>query len=173
MLKLIKSKMKLRADSNNYIKYENCICDLIQNETVLSMKRFIQHSNITCLEHSIEVSYNSYLVCRGLGLDYKSAARGALLHDFYLYDWHITKSGHGLHGFTHPGTALKNANEKFSLNVIEKDIIEKHMWPLTIRLPRYKESFIVSFVDKYCSTTEIIKLRDINNCDRFTREFLK
>jgi uncharacterized protein len=105
------------------------------------------------------VSYNSYLVCRVLGLDYQSAARGGLLHDFFLYDWHITKHEEGLHGFTHPGTALKNANKKFSLNKIEKDIIEKHMWPLTIRFPKYKESFIVSFVDKYCSVIEIIKFR--------------
>jgi len=172
MVELIKSKMKLRADSSSCIEYENCICDLIQNETVLSMNNFIQHSNITCLEHSIDVSYKSYLVCRGFELDYKSAARGALLHDFFLYDWHITKSGHGLHGFTHPGTALKNANEKFCLNAIEKDIIEKHMWPLTVRLPKYKESFIVSFIDKYCSTAEIIELRDRNNSDRFIRKLL-
>lgn len=172
MVELIKSKMKLRSDSSSYIEFENCISDLIQNETVISMNKLIQHSNITCLEHSIDVSYNSYLVCRGLELDYKSAARGALLHDFFLYDWHITKSGHGLHGFTHPVTALKNANENFCLNVIEKDIIEKHMWPLTIRLPKYKESFIVSFVDKYCSTAEIFNLRDRNNSDRFIRKLL-
>ena len=60
----------------------------------------------------------------------------------------------------------------FCLNVIEKDIIEKHMWPLTIRLPKYKESFIVSFVDKYCSTAEIFNLRDRNNSDRFIRKLL-
>ena len=71
MVELIKSKMKLRSDSSSYIEFENCISDLIQNETVLSMNKLIQHSNITCLEHSIDVSYNSYLVCRGLELDYK------------------------------------------------------------------------------------------------------
>lgn len=159
MIELRKSKLNLKADSCSYNEYEKCISDLIQNETVRSMENFIQHSNITCLEHSIYVSYSSYLICRRLGLDYRSAARGGLLHDFFLYDWHITKPTNGLHGFTHPSTALKNANEKFSLNKIEKDIIEKHMWPLTIRLPKYKESFIVSFVDKYCSLMEIIQFR--------------
>jgi len=157
MVELIKSKLKLKTDIISDYEYSFCVNDLIQDEHVCSMKQFIQHSNVTCLEHSISVSYNSYLVCRGLGLDYKSAARGALLHDFFLYDWHITKTGHGLHGFTHPNTALKNAEEKFCLNVIEKDIIKKHMWPLTISLPKYKESFIVSFVDKYCSLAEITK----------------
>ena len=157
MIELIKSKMKLKADSSDYIGYEKCISDLIHNEAVRSMEKFIQHSDITCLEHNIYVSYKSYLICRRLGIDYQSAARGGLLHDFFLYDWHITKPKNGLHGFTHPYTALENANKFFCLNKIEKDIIEKHMWPLTARLPKYKESFIVLFVDKYCSLMEIIK----------------
>lgn len=162
MIELIKLKLNLKADSCSYSGYERCISDLIQNKIVCSMEQFIQHSNVTCLEHSIYVSYSSYLICKRLGLDYRSAARGGLLHDFFLYDWHITKLRNGLHGFTHPYTALKNANENFSLNKIEKDIIEKHMWPLTIRLPKYKESFIVSFVDKYCSLMEIINLGSDN-----------
>ena len=59
------------------------------------------------------------------------------------------------HGFTHPKVALDNAVKYFNLNNIEKDIIEKHMWPLTIRkVPKYKESVIVTMVDKYCSTQE-------------------
>jgi len=173
-MKLIKLKLNLKTDSSSYVEYEKCISDLIQNETVRSMEKYIQHSNVTCLEHSIYVSYSSYLICKGLGLDYQSAARGGLLHDFFLYDWHITKPQNGLHGFTHPGTALKNADEKFSLNEIEKDIIEKHMWPLTLGLPQYKESFIVSFVDKYCSLMEIgfgnscnFKSRNLNDIDNY------
>lgn len=122
------------------------------------MKKYIQHSDITCFEHSIHVSYKSYLICRHLGLDDRSAARGGLLHDFFLYDWHNTKPRSGLHGFTHPRAALDNANKRFMLNEIEKDIIEKHMWPLTPSLPKYKESYIIVLVDKYCSFMEIMKL---------------
>lgn len=160
MIELIKSKLNLKADSSEYIEYEACVSELISNENVHLMENFIQHSDITCLEHSLNVSYRSYLICRWLGFDYRSAARGGLLHDFFLYDWHITKPKDGLHGFTHPSAALKNANDNFILNKIEKDIIEKHMWPLTIRLPMHKESFIVSFVDKYCSLMEIIKFKN-------------
>lgn len=138
----------------NDFKY--CISDLIQDESVQSMKNYIQHGNVNCLEHSINVSYKSFLICKRLKLDYKSAARGGLLHDFFLYDWHATKQKSGLHGFTHPQTALTNANERFRLNNIEKDIIEKHMWPLTLKLPKYKESLIIILVDKYCSIAEII-----------------
>jgi len=159
MINLIKSRLKLKIDSSDYEEYKDCISDLAQNESICSMESFIQHSNVTCLEHSMYVSYISYSVCKRLGLDYRSAARGGLLHDFFLYDWHITKSDKGLHGFTHPYTALKNANMLFCLNDLEKDIIVKHMWPLTVKLPKYKETFIVVFVDKYCAFMEIIKFR--------------
>jgi len=85
--------------------------------------------------------------------------RGGLLHDFFLYDWHVKNQRKGLHGFTHPRVALENAIEHFDLNDTEKDIIEKHMWPLTIRLPKTKESLVVSLVDKYCSLLEIAKIQ--------------
>ena len=31
------------------------------------------------------------------------------------------------------------------------------MWPLTIKLPKYKESYIITFVDKYCALQESLK----------------
>lgn len=139
------------------ILYTNCISDLINNTSVKSMKRFIQHSNVSCLEHCVNVSYYSFLVCRFLGLDCCSAARGGLLHDLFLYDWHIASPKCGKHAFVHPSIALQNA-EIFELNDMEKDIIKKHMWPLTIIPPRYPESLIVSFIDKYCAVIETLRL---------------
>jgi uncharacterized protein len=62
------------------------------------MEKFIQHSDVSCLEHCMSVSYNSYLICRRLGLNYQAAARGGLLHDLFLYDWHVSKPENGLHG---------------------------------------------------------------------------
>ncbi|SMC21968.1 uncharacterized protein SAMN02745134_01499 [Clostridium acidisoli DSM 12555] len=158
-----KSKLNLKIDSKTYDEYKKCISDLTKNETVRSMDRFIQHNNITCMEHSIYVSYISYSICRRLNFDYRSAARGGLLHDFFLYDWHTTKTNDGLHGFTHPYVALKNANKLFKLNDVEKDIIVKHMWPLTIKLPKYKETFIIVFVDKYCAFLESVRLANKAN----------
>jgi len=40
--------------------------------------------------------------------------------------------------------------------MLEKDIIRKHMWPATKELPSYKESYVVSFVDKYCAVLEVV-----------------
>ena len=79
-----------------------------------------------------------------------------MLHDFYFYDWR-NKGVEGqkkFHAYRHPRIAFHNACENFELNEVEKDIILKHMWPLTIRLPRFSESYIVTFVDKYCATKE-------------------
>lgn len=157
MTKLMKSKLNSKVKSKSLKGYTECIDDLLQSEITGSMNGFIQHGSVTCFEHSLSVSYYSYVLCRLLHLDYRSAARGGLLHDLFLYSWHKSKLIGGMHSFTHPYTALENANKHFLLNKMEKDIIVKHMWPLTIRLPRYKEAYVVSFVDKYCAFLEVVK----------------
>ena len=155
----MKMNKRVNANSSDYIEFKQCINNIYNNPKVISMNQFIHHGNVDCLEHSMSVAYRSYLVCKKLGFDYTSASRGALLHDFYLYDWHVKGSHVGLHGFNHPNIALENAQKYFQLNEIEKDIIKKHMWPLTLRFPRFKESLIVLLVDKYCSLLEIVQIR--------------
>lgn len=142
----------------NYLEFHSCVKDLIKTPAVRKMNEYIQHSDITTLEHCIFVAYISFLVCRFFGFDCYSAARGGLLHDLFLYDWHLENPSNGPHGFTHPTTALKNANHYFVLTEMEQDIIKKHMWPLTVRPPKYKESFVVSSADKFCALAEITGL---------------
>ncbi len=138
-------------------EFENIISDITENETVQKMKNFRQHYNTSCFEHCKNVAFYSYLICKKYNLDYVSVARGAMLHDLFLYDWRVKSAEHKrFHGFTHPKTALQNATKNFNLNKKEKDIIIKHMWPVTLVLPKYKESFIVTFVDKYCAIIETI-----------------
>ncbi|MCR4695653.1 MAG: HD domain-containing protein [Pseudobutyrivibrio sp.] len=126
---------------------------------------FIQHGNMTVYEHSINVAeralrINSFLHAK---CNERELVRGALLHDYFLYDWHIDGKDKGnlhpkLHGFFHPSTALKNASRDFILTDREKDIIKKHMWPLTVVPPLCREAWIVTLADKYCSTMETIGL---------------
>ena len=147
--------MKLTDNEMRYF-YENVI-ELLKHEKYREMKNYIQHGNTSTYIHCITVAYYSYAVSKKLRLklDMKSVIRGALLHDFYLYDWHIPDKSHKLHGFVHPSFALKNSGKYFKLNKIEEDIIEKHMWPLTLtRVPRFREAFLVCFIDKYCSLAE-------------------
>ena len=144
------------ADEAETEEYIDCIYDLLHNEALRSMLRFRQHGDVSCLEHSFYVSYNSYLVCRRLGWDFRSEARGGLLHDFFLYDWHVPspERKRGRHAFLHPAVALSNAEKYFKLNAKEKDVIKKHMWPLTVIPPSCPEAFIVMLEDKYCAYLE-------------------
>lgn len=82
---------------------------------------------------------------------------GAMLHDFYLYDWHIKDRSHRLHGYHHADRALDNAVRYFDVDERIQHIIWCHMWPLNIsRLPKTKEAIIVCIADKICSAKEIL-----------------
>jgi uncharacterized protein len=135
------------------------IKELLQVQQVLEMHRYIQHGNTSTLSHCLTVAYYSYRLALWLPMrfEYRSLIRGAVLHDFYLYDWHIPDQSHRLHGFVHPRFALKNARRFFHLDPIEEDIILKHMWPLTLRtFPACRESLLICIVDKLCSLAETL-----------------
>ncbi|SDY44658.1 HD domain-containing protein [Tindallia californiensis] len=151
---------EVKKNTSAISSFQSITKDILSNDTFKTLDSFVHHRHISILEHSIHVAFRSYLLAKKLSIDPSSTARGALLHDFYLYDWHQrnpeSKTGIQLHGFKHPKVALNNAKHHFDINAVEADIIEKHMWPLTIhKLPRYKASLLVLWVDKYCSFREI------------------
>jgi len=144
---------------NDDTEFQNILKDIITNETVLQMKNYKQHYETTCFEHCYTVSYYCYLICKKYNLDYKSATRAAMLHDLFLYDWRKRQPDRkGFHAFTHGKTACENASKLFDLNKKERDIILKHMWPVTIKIPSSLEGFILTFVDKYCALCESFKV---------------
>jgi uncharacterized protein len=132
------------------------IDEFITNEKVLSMKDYIQHCNVNCFEHCLDVSHTSYKVAKKLNLDYKSVTRAAMVHDMFLYDWHQKENRHSGHAYNHAKIACKNAQVEFKLSDKEKDMIEKHMWPIPLKLPKSKEGMVLTFVDKYCTLKEEI-----------------
>lgn len=148
----MKNILKLIEKDSEFL---NIIKDIVENKTVQEMKNFKQHYETSCFDHCLTASYYSYLICKKFNLDYNSAARASMVHDLFLYDWRKRQDDRkGLHAFTHPRTAYLNASKLFNLNSKEKDIILKHMWPLTVVLPQYKESFVLVMVDKYCALSE-------------------
>ena len=128
---------------------------IIEIPTVQEMKKYRQHYETSCFDHCLEASYICYKYCKKHKLDYVSMARAAMVHDLFLYDWRVRQPDRkGLHAFTHPRTSYENACKIMDLNKKEKDIILKHMWPLTLALPRYRESFLLTVVDKRCALME-------------------
>ncbi len=136
-------------------EYLELVEDILENETFLKLKNYHHHSS-SIYEHSLRVSYFSYKVAKTLEMDYHAVARGALLHDFFTYDWRDYKKNKNNknHGLEHPKTALRNARKHFTVCSKQKDIILKHMWPKVLGVPKYKESVLVTMVDKYCATEE-------------------
>lgn len=155
MEKAIGSRVKFNEFESLYaIEFLDCVEDLLELDEVKKLDEFCQHCNTSRLQHSLNVSYYSYLMAKTFHFDYRSAARAGLLHDLFWYDWHVEKTPE-LHAFYHPKAALENAKTIANLNKIEQDAIVKHMWPLSNGMPRYKESYVVTFADKYCATVEI------------------
>lgn len=121
-------------------------------------KHFIQHANVSTYEHSLNVAEMSLILVRAfkIKVDEPSLVRGALLHDFFLYDWHDKTAMPRAHAYLHPLIAYDNAKKEFKLNFIEKNIIQSHMFPIGIVLPRYRESWVVVVADKICTVREVI-----------------
>lgn len=141
-------------------EFWECIEDLAKHPVVLRMKLYPHHGTTNCYQHCLHVAYYNYVWCRFLHLDARSAARGGMLHDLFLYDWHThaKETGKRFHGLTHPKTALSHACRLFDLNSIEKDVIWAHMWPVTLfSIPHTKEGWITTLTDKYCGTFESMK----------------
>lgn len=131
--------------------------------SILTTKEFsetmsqIKHHNSTRLNHLLKVSYYSYKISKYLRLDYEEVARAGLLHDFYLdsvYEQEKLKDKILLYTTKHPQAAVENSRKFFRLSEKEEDIIRTHMFPVDIKVPKYAESWIVSFVDKGISTAE-------------------
>jgi uncharacterized protein len=145
----------------NIKNFSEYIEEIEKVSEINKMKEYAQHGKLSTYAHCRQVSYYSYVLVKKLKLklDYASLVRGAFLHDFYLYDWHTPNDGHNLHAFTHPRAAAKNASKIFLLSPKEVNIIESHMWPLTItKFPKSKEAIIVCLVDKFCAIIESTKL---------------
>jgi len=138
--------------------------DILSSNLLAKEKNFMQHGCVSVYSHSVSVSIMALILCRifSIKVDERSLVRGALLHDYFLYDWHKKDPGHKWHGFTHSRRALKNAARDFHLNKTEQDIILTHMFPLNLTLiPRKKESALVCLADKLCALHETFFCRKI------------
>ena len=163
-----KIKIYNRASRN---EFKANMGDLIAHEQFQRLADFKQHYKSTRLDHSVDVAYISFYIAKLLKLDYMSAGKAGLLHDL---------SFHECEGFReklkmlrkHPKDALKNALAICDLTDKERNIIVRHMWLITLRPPKHREGYIVTFVDKYCAAKEfissILSRKPVDKAHRFS-----
>lgn len=127
-------------------------------------KKFMQHGSVSVYEHCVRVAYTSCYLAAAMKIpvNRRALVRGALLHDYFLYDWHEKNKEHSLHGFFHPRKALQNAEKDLDLSEIERNIILRHMFPLTAIPPECREAWLVCLADKICAFRETVQRRTVH-----------
>lgn len=143
-------KKRLNFENKEYYKL---VKPILEHEEFLKRKNYPHHYQESVYDHVLRVSYDCYKIGKKLNLDYKSLAIAGLLHDFYDKPWQSDFEHKPLlqkHGFVHAEQARINALKYFPELVDDKigDMIKTHMFPLNKRLPKYKESWILTIVDK-------------------------
>lgn len=143
--------MKKYYEDRQYLTKVN---DILENKEFQKMGNILHHEG-NRLNHSIRVSYYSYLLAKTLKLDSDKVARAALLHDFFLEkNEGATKKEKARTMLNHPEYALENSKKYFELSPLEEDIILSHMFPVGKHVPKYFESWMVDIVDDIASIYE-------------------
>lgn len=135
-------------------EFRELIGPLLASSLVQRLDDYQQHDTYTRLQHSVDVAYASFCVTKLLGWNSAEAARAGLLHDLFFQP-EEGKSAASLI-LSHPQIALVNARSVCALTPREENTILRHMWLLTITPPRYREGYVVTFVDKFCAAREFI-----------------
>lgn len=143
--------------TSNDISFDNIAKNIIKTNKFNELKKE-SHHGLTRYIHVMRVSKATYKITKFLKMDYVSATRAALLHDYYTAsDMKDISEPKKLN--LHPSVAKNNALKDFKLNKKEINAIESHMFPMGKTLPKYKESWVLSLVDKSVATYEQYKFK--------------
>lgn len=134
---------------NKEIEFNNIVGDILKNEEFIKLKYEIHHG-ISRLDHSLNVAKLTYLFCCKFHLKKTNkATRAALLHDFFL-----SQEVPGIKFINHPSVAVSNSLKYFAIDSFQENIIASHMFPMSKTIPKYKESWLISFCDKLAAIKE-------------------
>ena len=162
-----------------FLEWYELVEKILLSDEFQKRKIFVHHHNMSVWDHSTLVSFKSFLMARMFGADARVCAIAGLLHDFYDQAWistpdiekldggiHATymkqkKSFFQKHGFVHARNAVDNYLKYFPEYENKKvtNSILRHMFPLNIIPPRYKEGWIITYVDKVNSAREMPSLK--------------
>lgn len=137
--------------------FNSCIQDIVKNEKFNKLKEELHHG-ITRYDHSYRVAKWTHIIGKIFKMkNLEQTTRAALLHDFYINE-DLTGNGAQRLG-RHPEIALENSLKYYKLDNIQKDIIKSHMFPCNLTIPKHKESWLVSTVDKVVGTYEMLRFK--------------
>jgi len=146
-------------------------------------RRLMKHHNNSVYDHSLLVSLNAFKVAHKMHRNAEICAIAGLLHDFYPRAWQYSdeleilgedyypkhiKNIFKKHGFTHGKQAALNV-QKYFPGLYNKRIansIETHMFPLTIKPPKYLDGWIITYCDKK------ISIKEFNAVKWFIKSFI-
>ncbi len=137
----------------------DALAELDAGGNLSRLKRFAQHGRYSVYAHCVSVAALSLRIARRMPgrTDLRSLVRGALLHDYFLYDWHVKDRDRPNHALHHARMALENARRDYEINAIEADIIGNHMFPVVPIPPRTREGWIVCMADKISAARETLR----------------
>lgn len=143
-------------DDEQKEKLENLYQSFLNDEKILRMKDISMHRGSNCYIHSFKVAKKAIKKSiNKKNINLEVVLIGAILHDYYLYDWRQDKSKLKKHAKNHPGIAINNAINDFDISDDVKNVIKTHMWPINIKaFPNTKEAKIVSLSDKAVTIRE-------------------
>ena len=147
--------MKKKAEGMQpFREFYPLVRDILRSREFRGMKRYRHHVKGNLYDHSVKVAYLCFLHRKRFAPQKEIAplVRGAILHDFYLYELHGEAKTHKWHWFRHPSVALKNAVERYpDLSFAERDMIKHHMFPLTLVPPLTWDGWLVWWYDMVAS----------------------
>lgn len=160
-------KKDITKEVLNDDEYLEIVAPILESKEFSKRKQWVHHENCSLYEHCLVVSYLSYKICKKRNWNYRDAAIGGLLHDFYKEPWqdNLDKkvSFFKQHGFVHAHEAMDNAYKFFPefMNGRIANIIERHMFPLNIKPPKYKDGWVVTYADKRLSLDVVVNIKAI------------
>lgn len=168
----------------DYNEWYKIVKPIIESNEFLIRKKFTHHDN-SVYDHCKDVSYKAYLYVKNkkkhTDEELYNVSIAGLLHDFYPYAWqnsvdlknidskystYLNKRHYNIfkkHGFVHARQALNNSRIYYGnyLNKRIENSILRHMFPLNIIPPKYKEGWIITYIDKIETMKNRPKIKDI------------
>lgn len=138
-------------------EFEDITKDILNNKQFQELNLELHHG-ISRYDHSLRVAKYTFQISKKMHWNYENATRAALLHDFFL-DSQLDQYNIAETWCKHPQIALENAKKYFILNSRQENAIVSHMFPSCKVMPKYKESWLITCVDKGVSFYEMYRYK--------------